>query len=227
VKQYALDSHARVEIGFRIQATQANYRELDRMLPGVEKTKWARTSKHPGGASMYMIPGDMDENGRIGIPPNTIEAFTRFEGFIMAKLVTPLPSGHFSTMAIYGKPAWEFDKVSPKRSSGDWVYSMPIYGLEKAGEGVKFFFIIRLDREVDGKYVLTVDKITVTRGKEHFSIGRKTYGPFQPTSADNLVGVAVRHKETVRTGPKAEDVKEVFPLKDLPLAEALAQASKR
>lgn len=218
-KELALDQFARLEVGFRIQSTPESYRELEELLGAETKVDWVRNKAHPSRTRYFAIPAEIGEKGRIAVPKTVVNAFDRYGGFLMVKLVTQLPIGHYASLAMYHR-LWGFDKVAPQRDNGDWVYSMPIHGLDKPGEGRKFFFVIRLDRaETEEKLVrLTVDRFEVTRGKEHFTlIRKKTYGPFPPIGDALLAAVAIRFE--VNEGGNAHK-----PLKDLPIAEAVRVA---
>jgi hypothetical protein len=221
----ALDEFARLELGFRIFSTPESYRELEKILGKDQKVAWARTPTHRHGKNVFAIPAELDEDERVWIPDNVVDAFTRYKGFLMVKLVTPLPRDHYANLAMYDSNTgrgklWGFDHVQPQRDNGDWVYSMPIHGLEKAGEGRRFFFVIRLDHvdTVDGdRIVLTVNRVDISRGKEHFTFGpTRKFGPFPPTSRENVVGLA-RMWET-QQGRESHKF-----LADLPLEQALAE----
>ncbi|MEJ0021661.1 MAG: hypothetical protein WDN47_03705 [Candidatus Doudnabacteria bacterium] len=221
MKQYALDENARLEFGFRIKSTQASYRELESLLGKDAKVNWARTKTRPDPTKHFAIPAEIDQNGTVDIPHHVIDVFTRYGGHMMVKLVTPLPIGRYANLAMVtddrkGK-LWDFDKTQAKRDNGDYVYSMPLHGLDKAGEGLRFFFVIRLNRQADGNIVLAVDKMTVTRGKEHFTVVRKSHGPFPAASAENIPLIADRFTSI-------EGGKETHPLRGLPLAEAISRS---
>jgi len=210
-----LDNNARLEFGFRIRSTKASYRELEALLGADAKVDWARTKAHPNRAKYFAIPAEIAADGRIHVPSKVVDAFTKYGGFLMVKLVTPLPAGSYANLAMYHK-LWEFDKTAPQRENGEWVYSMPIHGLDKAGEGRRFFFALRIDGD-KSRATLTVDRFEVTRGKEHFTLVKTTsYGPFPETSVASIPRIA-QNWETEENDNRHK------PLKDLPIEEAIEE----
>lgn len=206
-----INTTSTLEFGFRIQSTQASYRELEALLGKDAKVDWAKTPAHKHGGKYFAIPGEIKDDGRVDVPNQVVDAFTRYGGFLMVKLVTPLPKGKYSNLAKFNQ-LWDFDKMQPQRANGDWVYSMPIHGLEKAGEGRKFFFTISIEGN-EQTATLTIEKVDVTRGKSHFTIETKKVGQF--TSAPSMLA-----QVTDRYAPKDADP-TYKPLKDLPIALAV------
>lgn len=186
-----LDERTKLEAGLRVRSTQASWRSLKPIMNAlgdsgdvdVSKVAWARTDDHPSGAKVWTVGRDLGDNGYVAIPPAIQETFSSFEGFLMVKVVTRHSRRHYAVPARYGdRELYGYDRAltNGRRTNadgtpGDWVYSLPFHGLvptsEREGRRFAFFFVITVTGEDDKFVDITVDKVTVTRGREHFRVG--------------------------------------------------------
>lgn len=185
-----LDERTKLEAGLRVRSTVANWRRVKPVMNAlaisgdadVAKVGWARTGDHPSGAKIWAVGRDLGDNGYVAIPEAIQETFSSFEGFLMVKIVTRHDRRHYAVPARYGdRELYGYDKMLPngRRANGDWVYSLPFHGLvptsEREGRKFAFFFVITVTGDDDKFVNITVDKITVTRGKEHFRVAAEPY----------------------------------------------------
>lgn len=178
-----VDSNTVLEAGLRIRSTRANWRQAKGLMTSlgqteqVEKTAWARTDSHPSGAQMWKVGRDLGDDGYVEIPEALQDKFDAFEGFAMLKVATRLDRRHFAVpMRYHDRELYGLDRTLPngRRQDGTAVYSIPFHGLvptdAKEGRKYAFFFLVTVTGDDDHFVNIAVEKVTITRGKDHFRV---------------------------------------------------------
>ncbi len=193
--------HTKIETGIRVPVNQRNGRwglkKSGYAAEEQEKIRWAITKAHPEAPKFWAYAVDINpDNGFVTIgDEEAVNYFNRDNGFLMVKIVSPMPDEYMVIPARYvpNGGCYGFDHVSPRRANGDWVYSLPVHNLvptdSKTGKKKMFFFLLHFSQNEKG-ISLEIDKVEVTRGLEHYRLALDQIEEIYDQDPESLVKVA-------------------------------------
>jgi hypothetical protein len=182
---------------------------------------WGKSAQNPEGNSRWAADVDIDDKGDVNVPHDAVKPYfldkePGEEGHLMLNIYCDMPRGskRFATLGFKGKSdLYGFDTEVPQDSRGWWTYSRPIH-LKDAGK-FNFFFLMTLESTGGPNVKLTVYKIKVHRGNEHYHIRQEKFFPSHQTHNNGVTHIDAMEALANRD-PE---------LRDLPIAK-LVQAYK-
>lgn len=211
-KTHRIDDRSEILAGLRMTSDRSTgrwgYHQSPELAARQRKLEWAVTEANPKGQERWAADLDIADGGEIRIPRDAVEPYFHGKGaHLMLNIFCDMPhrAGYFATLGFFKKyEIYTFDSVEPQDSRGRWTYSRPIH-LDGAGRK-NFFFFMTL-QSTGGPYVqLTVHKIEVVRGKEHYRLMRTLHAKAPVAHIDQLATLSSRVSE----------------LRDLPIAKLVA-----
>ncbi|MBX4186780.1 MAG: hypothetical protein KW802_00780 [Candidatus Doudnabacteria bacterium] len=188
------------------------YHQSSQLAERQYRVEWAESSANPEGKDRWAADLDIADNGEIRIPQDAAQPYFHGKGaHLMLNVYCDMPkgAGYYAGIGFFKKPnLYGFDRVTPQDTRGHWTYSRPVH-LEKEGDKNFFFFMTLRNTSEDGRgqnVELTIWKITVARGREHYRLMVDKYLRSQVFEVNNL----------------ADDAVKILALRDLPIRQLVA-----
>ncbi len=219
-KTRTVDDRTELLAGLRMEITNPSVRRYGFHRSAELKARqvikpWVPSKARPNGSDFWAVDldlTDIDSNkSEVVIPVDAIEPYFHKKedgAFLMLKVLAKLGDGYYTAPGFLSqdptkKNVYGFDKTEPLTDKGQHAYALPQH-MKDAGQS-RYFFLMRLRRTSDDglNVELTVDKVTVSRGKAHYTVLVDRYFRPKVYLLDSVVQEAGRVQQ----------------LRDLPLAD--------
>ena len=204
----AVDTRTTIEAHIRVLSTRETGRwglHRSELKDIAQKITWAPSKRHPDGVTWWGYPTAIDSKGETKIGDDAaVKYFDNNQGHLMLKIVSEMKGGeaYFVAPTRRGNKVYAMDETESLRegANGDesFVYSIPFHNLV-AGERSSWFYVVRLAAVPNDntKVRIWVDKVTVTRGKNHFRVKLED-GLYFRTLPQNLLLEVVKRDQNLR-----------------------------